>query len=73
MCNENKELSVTELGNPRKPQGSAGEEMLSGMNEHHSAVTDWALGFLDVKEDSKALDIGCGGGATLAKIASKIV
>ena len=73
MCDEIKELSVTELGNPRKPQGSAGEEMLSSMNEHHSAVTDWALGFLDVKGDSRALDIGCGGGATLAKIASKIV
>ena len=73
MSDENKKLSVTELGNPRKPQGTAGKEMLSGMNEHHAAVTDWALGFLDVKENSRALDIGCGGGATLAKIASKIV
>lgn len=73
MCDENRELSVTELGNPRKPQGTAGEMMLSSMNEHHSAVTDWALGFLDIKEDSRALDIGCGGGATLAKLAEKVI
>ena len=64
-------MSVTELGNPRKPQGTAGEMMLSSMNEHHSAVTDWALGFLDIKANSRTLDIGCGGGATLAKIASE--
>ena len=64
--------SITELGNPRKPQGEAGELMLNSMNEHHSAVTDWALGFLDIRENSRALDIGCGGGATLAKLASKI-
>ena len=67
MSNEIK--SVTELGNPRKPQGEAGFEMLSSMNEHHSDVTDWALGFLELNDDNSVLDIGCGGGATLSKIA----
>ena len=67
MSNEIK--SVTELGNPRKPQGEAGFEMLSSMNEHHSDVTDWALGFLELKDGNSVLDIGCGGGATLSKIA----
>ena len=61
--------SVTELGNPAKPHGSAGEEMLMGMNEHHSPVTEWALGFLDVKSGDTVLDIGCGGGAAIKRIA----
>lgn len=69
---ENEKLSVTDLGNPRKPQGDAGFEMLKGMNEHHSEVTDWSLEYLELKENSRVLDIGCGGGATLAKMSKKI-
>ena len=44
-----KKKSVTELGNPKKPHGNAGFEMLKGMNEHHSPVTEWALGFFKVR------------------------
>ena len=64
--------SVTELGDPRKPHGEAGAEMLAGMNEHHYPVTGWALGFFDFKENDTVLDIGCGGGETIRRIAEKI-
>jgi C_GCAxxG_C_C family probable redox protein len=63
---------ITELGNPAKPRGKEGEEMLLRMNQSHSEVTDWALGFFDFKENDNVLDIGCGGGATLNKMSEKI-
>ena len=69
---ENEKRSITELGNPAKPHGDAGAEMLRGMNEHHSAVTEWAVDILDVRPDDTVLDIGCGGGAAISKIADKI-
>ena len=68
MKMSNGNTSITELGNPRKPHGEAGEEMLAGMNEHHSAVTTWALGFFDFDDNDNVLDIGCGGGETLRRM-----
>lgn len=68
-----KVMSVTELGNPRKPQGSAGVEMLGRMNESHSGLTGWALDFFNWNEDDKVLDIGCGGGAALRRMSEHIV
>ncbi len=64
--------SITELGNPKKPHGEAGKEMLSDMNEHHSAVTAWGIGFLELCGKERVLDIGCGGGAALKRMASQI-
>ena len=69
MSSEKK--SITELGNPRKPHGEAGAEMLNGMNERHYAVTGWALDFLDIHENDRILDIGCGTGIQ-SLIASKL-
>ena len=70
MSSENKEeIDITEKGNPAKPQGRYGEMMLDRMNESHSPVTEWGLSFLRVSDDARLLDIGCGGGATLARLA----
>lgn len=63
---------ITRKGNPRKPQGEEGEQMLRRMNESHAAVTQWALEFLDFGDQDQVLDIGCGGGATLKRIAKRI-
>ncbi|MDE6666410.1 MAG: hypothetical protein K2K14_09570, partial [Ruminococcus sp.] len=54
---DNYEKSVTEQGNPAKPQGTAGEEMLNRMNESHYAVTGWALGFFEFSGNENVLDI----------------
>lgn len=59
----------TRLGNPRKPEGEAGAMMLARMNESHGPVTDWALSFLNPEGARKILDIGCGGGATIGRLA----
>jgi len=56
-------------GNPRKPEGEDGARMLSRMNESHAPVTEWALGFLKTEGARQLLDIGCGGGATMGRLA----
>lgn len=66
--NQNIQQSVTELGNPRKPQGAEGVQMLARMNSSHAAVTAWAFSFLNVQPDDTILDVGCGGGAALSRL-----
>lgn len=66
------EEDTTQKGNPRKPQGKEGAEMLKRMNESHSRVTVWALEFFDFKENDQILDIGCGGGAALRRMSENI-
>lgn len=51
---------VTRIGNPRKPEGTEGEEMLERMNQSHYEVTGWALSYWEIQEDDRVLDIGCG-------------
>lgn len=63
---------ITELGNPRKPTGDFGRQMLTRMNASHAAVTAWGLEFLDLQADHRVLDIGCGGGAALALMAQTV-
>jgi len=35
----------------------------------HSGLTKWGLGFIDIARDIDALDIGCGGGRTVERLA----
>jgi ubiquinone/menaquinone biosynthesis C-methylase UbiE len=39
------------------------------MNSSHFPLTTWALGHIEVAVDSTALDIGCGGGRTVDRLA----
>lgn len=55
------------IRNAAFPQGELGVEMIEGMNRGHSDLTDW--GFSHVKFGNRILDVGCGGGAALAKLA----
>ena len=64
---------ITELGNPAKPQGDVGKLMLSRMNDDHYDVTTWALSFFSFNEMDNVLDIGCGGGITLKRMADNII
>jgi len=40
------------------------------MNSRHSKVTDWGLGHVSIANNSTILDVGCGGGRTLSKVAA---
>ena len=63
---------VTAEGNPRRPEGDAGRAMLARMNESHAHLVDWGLGHLTLHPTDTVLDIGCGGGSTLARIAERV-
>ena len=63
---------ITEMGNPAKPAGEEGKLMLSRMNDDHYDVTTWALSFFSFNENDNVLDIGCGGGRTLNRMAEFI-
>lgn len=69
---QNKAMEVTIAGNPRKPQGEAGRQMVERMNESHAAMTEWALNKLNLEANDTVLDVGCGGGAALKAMATQI-
>jgi len=54
----------------RKPTGWLGKRMLRAMNLSHAAMTEWGLQNLAVPAEAAILDIGCGGGATVRRLAA---
>jgi SAM-dependent methyltransferase len=59
------------LNQLRKPSKWFGRLFLKNMNQRHSEVTDWGLGHVQIGEQRAILDVGCGGGRTLAKLAER--
>lgn len=64
-----KRNQITEMGNPSKPHGSAGKQMLKRMNHSHYELTGWGLAHLTFDSHDRILDVGCGGGQTLYRLA----
>jgi len=60
------------MGQCRKPRWLIGRLMLSTMNRSHSRLTDWGLGHVAIEPGFSVLDIGCGGGRTIQKIAAMV-
>lgn len=54
----------------QKPSGLAGRLTLWRMNKSHSKLTDWGLARISVEPRFTILDIGCGGGRTVSKLAA---
>src|SRR5579872_3203553 len=54
----------------RKPTRWTGRFFVWIMNLSHSGVTDWGLKHVVIKEDFTILDVGCGGGRTIEKLAA---
>jgi cyclopropane fatty-acyl-phospholipid synthase-like methyltransferase len=54
----------------RKPSGWLGRRVVRGMNLSHSAMTDWGLQQVTVARNATILDVGCGGGRTVSKLAA---
>jgi ubiquinone/menaquinone biosynthesis C-methylase UbiE len=54
----------------QKPSGLLGRFTLWRMNKSHSRLTDWGLAHISVQPQFTILDIGCGGGRTVSKLAA---
>ncbi|MGA8012047.1 MAG: methyltransferase domain-containing protein [Candidatus Acidiferrales bacterium] len=54
----------------QKPSGLLGRFTLWRMNKSHSKLTDWGLAHISVQPQFTILDIGCGGGRTVSKLAA---
>lgn len=52
----------------RKPKWFLGRFVLARMNAGHSGLTAWGLGHLRIDKKSRVLDVGCGGGKTIATL-----
>jgi len=58
------------LSQSGKPRGRFGRFLVRGMNFGHSGLTRWGLTKVEIPEYATVLDIGCGGGRTLERLAS---
>ena len=58
------------LNQVRKPTKWVGRFFLWIMNTSHSGVTDWGLQHVRIGKDFTILDVGCGGGRTVQKLAA---
>src|SRR5689334_7353620 len=67
--------NITITSRPRatqcqNPSGWLGRFVVWNMNSRHSKVTDWGLSPLAIQKHHTILDVGCGGGRTVSKLAS---
>src|SRR5215469_4115255 len=58
------------LAQYRKPSGWLGRFLLWKMNRQHSPLTDWGLTHIPIGQNDTILDVGCGGGRTVSKLAA---
>ena len=55
-----------------KPRGRFGRFLVRGMNFGHAGLTRWGLTKVEISENATVLDIGCGGGRTMERLASLV-
>jgi SAM-dependent methyltransferase len=54
----------------RKPSRRLGQLTLREMNKRHAPLTDWGLSHVEIRAQDTILDVGCGGGRTINKLAA---
>ena len=57
----------------RCPTGASGRKVAANMNKGHWDLTTWGLKHATIKSDSVILDVGCGGGQTISRLAGRAV
>lgn len=59
------------FSNMKKPEGKLGNIQLKSMNKEHTPLALWNLKHLNIKPDDLILDVGCGGGININRMAEK--
>jgi ubiquinone/menaquinone biosynthesis C-methylase UbiE len=54
----------------RKPSGWLGKRVVRAMNLGHASMTEWGLQQIKVPANAAILDVGCGGGETVRRLAA---
>jgi len=57
----------------QRPTGRRGRIVAALMNKRHEALTLWGLTHVNIKPDYVILDVGCGGGKTVSRLAQRAV
>ncbi len=63
-------LTVKLLKQTERPSGLFGRFFARTMNISHSRLTDWGLTHISIGRHDTILDVGCGGGRTVRKLAA---
>jgi ubiquinone/menaquinone biosynthesis C-methylase UbiE len=63
-------IALSALNQVRKPTKRIGRFFLWMMNMSHSSLTDWGLRHVTIEKRFTILDVGCGGGRTIEKLAA---
>jgi ubiquinone/menaquinone biosynthesis C-methylase UbiE len=66
-------MSENYLSQYRCPTGASGRKVATNMNNGHWDLTTWGLKHVSIKLDSIILDVGCGGGKTISRLAHRAV
>lgn len=64
-------ITVFALREVRRPSRLLGRPFLWIMNFSHSRLTDWGLSHVQFEKRFTILDVGCGGGRTIQKLAAQ--
>lgn len=57
--------------NTCKPEGMGGKFILTMMNSGYAKLSEWAIEHINLKDFDSILDVGCGGGANIARFIKK--
>jgi ubiquinone/menaquinone biosynthesis C-methylase UbiE len=60
------------MGQFRRPTGRRGRFVAALMNRGHKPLTLWGLTHVNIESDYVILDVGCGGGKTVNRLAQKV-
>lgn len=54
----------------KKPSGEQGKQIANHMNESHFELTSWGMDKISIAPNNIILDVGCGGGRTIHRMAA---
>ena len=61
------------LNQYKRPTGRRGRVVAALMNKRHEALTLWGLTHVNIEPDYMILDVGCGGGKAITRLAKRAV